>query len=123
MPAVWNPIDVNGAPLEADDFVICSANLATRSKRNQGLILIGGNFEFLQNLQVGIFCIQDGMTTIANDGDRTIEGSDRERGPAARTVQCLDLRFDRRHLRAHDQPSKVRRFLSARLSKSTISPR
>ncbi len=42
MPAVRDALDMNGAPLESDDFVGRAANLATSSQRDQRRIFSGG---------------------------------------------------------------------------------
>src|SRR4029077_6352338 len=123
VPTIGDAVDMNGAPLEADRLVINAANFSACSQRNERLVFVGGNFESLQDLQIGIFGVKDGMAAFTDNRNGSVEGADEKGSPAIGTVERLHLRLYSRGPRAHDQPSKARRFLRARSSNSTISPR
>src|SRR5438445_5252078 len=127
VPAVSDSVDLRAAPLEPDDFVVGTAELAARAKRNEGPDITGFDFELLEDGQVGIFGVEDTMTARAHDGFSLAERTQNNGCAALRTIQRLRLRFGRpgewRSARAHFQPSKLRKFFNLRSSNSTNSPR
>src|SRR5438445_11305878 len=102
---------MNVAPLEADRIVINAANFSACSQRNERLVFVGGNFESLQDLQIGIFGVKDGMAAFTDNRNGSVEGADDKCSTAVATVERLHLRLDRRCTCAHDQLSTPRRVM------------
>src|ERR1700745_1594902 len=91
VPTVGDALEVDGAPLESNDSVVSSSNLASRAERNQRVILVRRRLELLQDLKVGIFRVEDRVAAVADNGDGIVERTHRQRRSAARTVQCTGL--------------------------------
>src|ERR1700687_990498 len=127
VPVVGDSVDLGAAPLEADDFVVCAAQLAARTQGNEGPYVTRLYFELLEDGKVGVFSIQDRTAAPANDRFGLAERAQRDGRPALRTIQRFRLRLWRsgkwRSASAHHQPSKLRRFFNLRSSNSTNSPR
>ena len=127
VPAISDSVDLRAAPLEPDDFVVGTAELAARAKRNEGPDIACFDFELLEDGQIGIFGVEDAMTARAYDGFGLAERTQNNGCAALRTIQRLRLCLGRpgkwRSARAHYQPSKLRRFFSLRSSNCTNSPR
>ena len=127
MPAVGDSVDLGAAPLEPDDFVVRIAQLAARTQGNERPYVARLNLELLEDGEVGIFGVEDGMAASAHDRFGLPERTQRDGRAALRAIQRLRLRLwrpgQRWSARAHHQPSKLRRFFNLRSSNSTNSPR
>src|SRR5438094_4134460 len=127
VPVVGDSVDLGAPPLESNNFVVGVAQLAARAKGNEGPYVTRFNFELLEGGQVGIFSVEDAMTTREHDGFGLTERTQNNGRATLRTIQRLRLRIGRSgewwSVRAHHQPSKLRRFFKLRSLNSTNSPR
>jgi len=127
IPGVTDALDFAMAPLKADDLVVRAAQLAARTQGNEGPYVTRLYFELLEDGEVGVFGVEDGMAAPAHDRFGLAERTQRDGRAALRAIQRLRLRLRRpgkwRSASAHHQPSKLRRFFNLRSSNSTNSPR
>src|SRR2546421_13089673 len=93
VPAVSDSVDLRAAPLEPDDFVVGTAELAARAKRDEGPDITGFAFELLEDIQVGVFGVADTMTVRAHEGFIRAERTQNNRFAALRTIQRLRCRL------------------------------
>ena len=68
VPVIADALDLDAAPLEADDFVIRAAKFAARAKGNERRNFAGDDLKFLQDLKIRIFGVENGMATFTNYG-------------------------------------------------------
>src|ERR1700686_3786939 len=95
VPVIADALDLDGAALKADDFVIHAAKFAARAQRNQRPVTSGNGLKFLKNLKIRVLGVEDGMATLANYGFGVPQGTKNDCRAALRTVQGLRLRFRR----------------------------
>jgi len=93
VPVVGDSVDLGAAPFEPDDFVVRIAQLAARTQGNEGSYVTRLNFELLEDGEVGIFGVEDGMAASANDSFGLPERTQRDGRAALRAIQRLRLRL------------------------------
>src|SRR5271154_5217716 len=67
VPVVADTVGLDAAALEADDFVVGAAEFSARAERDEGLEFAGDGLELLENLERGIFGVEDGVAIFADD--------------------------------------------------------
>ena len=90
VPTVANAFHHNGAPLETNHLVEVAAHFSARAQGNERMVRLGG-LELLENLEIGVFGVQDRVATAAHHGNRLFKRPDRQRRPAARDSSVPSL--------------------------------
>src|SRR5208282_494843 len=95
VPVIADALNLDAAPLEADDFVIGAAKFAARAEGNERWHFSGSDLKFLQDLKIGIFRVEDAVATFADYGFGVSQRAKRDGRAALRAVQGFRLRFRR----------------------------
>ena len=124
VPAVGDAIDVNGAPFKADDLVIGSANFPARSERNQRLVLRRvATLNFCRICRFGSLASRMEWQLSQTIVTALLKERTASAAPQSGQFSALTCGFAGGAPALMTSPRRLRRFLSARSSNSTISPR